>query len=74
MSGSGNFFDVEYGPDLQTQFDKIERWTTFFQKIANGEDEYPILTGEPEPDFKERSDFRAIRQFCVTDCRPGGSF
>ena len=73
MSGSASFFDVEYGPDLQTQFDKIERWTTFFQKIANGEDEYPILTGEPEPDFKERSDFRAIRQFCVTDCRPGGN-
>ena len=73
MAGSGNFFDVEYGPDLQPQFDKIERWTTFFQRIANGEDEYPTLTGTPSPDFRLRSDYNAIRAFCVTDCRPGGS-
>tara|TARA_R110000796_G_scaffold29449_9_gene79580 strand:+ start:4494 stop:7859 length:3366 start_codon:yes stop_codon:yes gene_type:complete len=75
MSDSGNFFDVEYGPDLQTSFDKIERWTAFFQKIANGEDEYPLLPnqGAAPPEFKERSDYVSLRNFVNNDCRPGGS-
>ena len=73
MSGSGNFFDVEYGSDLQTQFNKIERWTTFFQRITNGEDEYPPLPNQPVPIFKDRSDYRQLRNFCANDCSPGGS-
>ena len=72
FDGNGTYFDVTYGSDLQTAFDKIERWTYFFDLIRNGSDSYPALSGSAISDFKLQSSYLYIRSFCATECTPGG--
>jgi len=72
FEGNGTYFDVTYGADLQLAFDKIERWTYFFDLIKDGADTYPELIGSAVTDFKLQSSYLYIRTFCATECTPGG--
>ena len=68
-----DWFDVEYGNNLQSAFDEIERWTYFFGLIKDGVDSYPALSGSAITDFKKQDDYASIKSFCVSKCTPGGS-
>jgi hypothetical protein len=69
------YFDVSYGStssDLQSSFDMIERWTSFFNLIRDGEDTYPELVGSAIPNFKATAEYDTIRPYCQDRCTPGG--
>ena len=77
FNGDGNFFDVEYGSDFQDSCNQIERWTTAFERIVNNDLGFPEVEADSDgvTDFKRHSNYSydAIRSFCISRCRPGGS-
>ena len=72
FTGDANFFDVEYGSDLQDSFDQIERFTTIYGRIVAGDATFPELTGSAITDFTLTEQYPAIRSFLSTKARPGG--
>jgi hypothetical protein len=85
FANSSSWFDVKYGQvDLQDSFDAIERWTSFYDKIAAGTDQYPqmpqdLIDAEAGAEqialvgYKGFAEYGLIRAFVTsTDTRPGG--
>jgi hypothetical protein len=71
----GLYFDVSYSGasgDIQSSFDMIERWTSFFNLIRDGEDTYPELVGSPISDFRATREHETLMSYCQGQCTPGG--
>ena len=73
FNGDGSFHDVEYGSELQDSFNQIERWTYLYNRIVDGDADFPLLVGQPIEDFTTGSEYAAVRSFLSSRARPGGS-
>jgi len=62
FENSDNFLDVEYGDDVEDSLFQIERWTSVYQRIRDGEFSFPgnILTDRRILTIKEFLSSRAI--------------
>ena len=68
-----SYFDIDYGSDLQSSFDQIEKWTELFIEIQDGTVQFPDLFTGGSLNFVDTDDFDAIQTFAVQNCRPGAS-
>ena len=65
FSNSSNFLDVEYGDDVEDALFQIERWTIVYQKIVDGEFDFPSVAS------LQNSDINIIKEFLGGDAIPG---
>jgi hypothetical protein len=73
MLQAGSYFDVDYGDNLQSSFDQIERWTQLFQEIVDDVAQFPDEFTGGSQRYVDSSEFKAVRAFCTQKSRPGGS-